>query len=538
MTHTITIHDRGNGKPNQYRVAFDSDTKPETVTSHGAPTDGVDTIRQTSTGYCVEGTVYGGRDAYRYYGTRSEMSFKYPERIRIKINDTNWRSPAEFGETKPWSGGSGDDESAGHSSGGGHTKSGGHTTSSGRSSAKKRRGGSAQRHGIDFEHVVNAVEDLGMDRNANSPIDDALPTDESGVLVEFPPGNYLVESTQAVVNTDNWGLCGLGSGPRDVRFHTPQGKWTKALAFNGGRGFLLENLSFAHRSDHETGNCVAAICRDELEIHHVHHLGYTPNQTENDGIGANAYCLAPAITEPDGVGHVVDYVNVGESTVADYPQNTIPVFIGDSSNGTLYVEQCHIENKGEHTLYASKAAAVRVEGGLFKNNSNTNMRLSGSGSSLKNASIVVDRDPEFFRESDTGEPQNVRGLWWENQRHGASGGLVENTEFVYTSETRSVGVICVNGSTGGLTVRDCRIHNTTENVPNVVVNSVGSGARGNQPPGDEWVRLENVTFTGNGKQPPVVANRPNVDMVGCRVSKPEAPTSKGLRNRDVEHGQV
>ncbi|WP_049901005.1 hypothetical protein [Halococcus agarilyticus] len=540
MAHTITIHDDGNGDANPYWVAFDGDTKPEQTTSHGATTDESDAITQTANGYRADGTVYGGRDAYRYHGKRLGMAFKYPERVRIKINDQQWRSPAAFGETQPWSGGNGGGGGSGNSnSGDGDGGDGSSDSSSSGSSTKQpSSGGSAKRHGIEFGRVVHAVDDLEMDPAANEPIDDALPTGEGGVLVEFPPGEYLIECQQSVVDTDSWGLRGLGGDPRDVRFYTPKGDWTKAIAFNGGRGFLLENCSFAQRDDHETGTCVAAVCKDELEIRHVRHLGYTPNSIENPQAEENGYCLAPSVTDPDGVGHVVDYVNVGESTVADYPQNTIPVFIGEPSRGTIHVKKCHIENKGSHTLYASKAAAVKVEGGLFKNNSNTNMRLSGAGSSLRDATIVVDRDPEFFRESDTGEPQNVRGLWWENQKNGASGGLVENTEFVYTSETRSEGVICVNGSAGGLTVRDCRIRNTTQGVPNVVVDPIGSGVRGNCPPGDEWVRLENVTFTGSGAHPPVEAKRPDVDMLGCRVNKPEAPRSEGLRKYDVEHGRV
>ena len=46
---------------------------------------------------------------------------------------------------------------------------------------------------FEFDRVVDAVDDLGMDPTGESPIDDALNgAFETGTLIEFPPGDYMV----------------------------------------------------------------------------------------------------------------------------------------------------------------------------------------------------------------------------------------------------------------------------------------------------------------------------------------------------------
>lgn len=52
------------------------------------------------------------------------------------------------------------------------------------------RASSVTRHGIDFDRVVNAVDDLGMDPTGDDPIDDRLARSNDGDLLQFPRGTY------------------------------------------------------------------------------------------------------------------------------------------------------------------------------------------------------------------------------------------------------------------------------------------------------------------------------------------------------------
>jgi arylsulfatase A-like enzyme len=82
-----------------------------------------------------------------------------------------------------------------------------------------------ERHGIQFDRVVNAVDDLGMDPNGNDPIDDALSgAHETGTLIEFPEGDYRVNDELVIgprSSKSRFGMVGLGDSHTDVQFHFP-----------------------------------------------------------------------------------------------------------------------------------------------------------------------------------------------------------------------------------------------------------------------------------------------------------------------------
>ncbi|WP_049969404.1 hypothetical protein [Haladaptatus cibarius] len=411
-------------------------------------------------------------------------------------------------------------------------------TAAGLSFASTTASAATTRHGISFGTVKNAVNDLGMDPNGNDPIDSQLPTNSNDLLIEFPPGEYRIQSRQTVVGQHNFGIRGLGNDPTDVRFTIPQGNAREILALTNGYNYLIENVAFDQTSDTNTGIGVTMDVSDGGEIHDVHTLGYTPNEHEmgsNDDLGE---LLAVQATDSDGTVVVENYVSTGECDVIDYPDNTICVFVGLSSKGTVYLRDCHIENKGEHAAYASKASAVRVEGGLFKNNANTNMRICGSGSYMKDATIVVDRDEGYFRESDTGDPHNVRGLWWENAREGASGGYIENCDFIFDSNVRSQGMIRVAGNAGGMDIRNCRFQNNTSSATTISVQGLGDGPRGYYPPGANDVDVTGCSFTGSGSVPAVDSNRNNapVTVSDCCESMPNGGGFNGsVSTNNISH---
>ena len=63
------------------------------------------------------------------------------------------------------------------------------------------------RHGMTFDTVLNAVDDLGMDPTGTEPVDlDAHI--QSDTLIEFPAGKYLIGGRGTTVGISNFGMSG------------------------------------------------------------------------------------------------------------------------------------------------------------------------------------------------------------------------------------------------------------------------------------------------------------------------------------------
>ncbi|ELK51860.1 hypothetical protein D320_14585, partial [Haloferax sp. BAB-2207] len=145
--------------------------------------------------------------------------------------------------------------------------------------------GPEERFGIQWDRVVNAVDDLGMDPNGNEPIDDQLDSAyESGTLIEFPPGEYLATETQ-YWNDDvsRFGMVGTGSSHKDVQFVFPSGnngEKYRFLEITSGDHHVLKNFSIQQTDDSTTTADIWMINDDGALIEDVEWLGRTP--TDND----------------------------------------------------------------------------------------------------------------------------------------------------------------------------------------------------------------------------------------------------------------
>jgi len=222
--------------------------------------------------------------------------------------------------------------------------------------------------------------------------------------------------------------------------------------------------------------------------------------------------IALAITDPDGGGVYADCDYRVHAPVEDYPVGTVAHYVGPSHRGTLHIEQSTTIGSAMHSWYASRSnGEVHVRGGLYKNNSNTNMRLSRD-STIKNATVVIDAPPSTFI-APNGEAQNVRGIRWERAKwNGSSGGVIEDCRLVCRSPVDGQGLVAVDGSAGELTIRGVEFFNTTDSYHNIAVEEVGSNPRNVKPPGGEWVSVENCSLSGGGGRPLVADQRGSVDV--------------------------
>ena len=355
------------------------------------------------------------------------------------------------------------------------------------------------RHGIEFDRTNEVTPGETIE-------------DREGTLNVLQQGTHVLHQHKVVIGSDRVGIVGAGD-PGDVVLKPPVDTWTYPWILRADRDALLANLTLHQRDDRRSGIGLKAMVGDNLQIHDIRVRGTMTDEAHcdtPDRLGNAAIALA--VTDPDGTGVYADIDYRVDAPVEDYPTGTVAHYIGPSHQGTLDVVRPTVIGSAMHSFYASRSnGVINVHGGLLKNNSNTNMRLSRD-STIRDATIVVDAPPSRFV-APNGDPQSVRGIRWERAKwNGSSGGLIENCRLVCRSPVMGQGLVAVDGSAGGLTIRGCEFHNTTETYRNIVVEEIGDNPRNMGPPGPEWVRVENCTLSGGGSQPLVTDQRGSVEV--------------------------
>lgn len=108
MPHKITVKDKGDQGPNEYKLVFGGDHKPTATTHRGATKNSGDRVYQNNQGdWVAEGTIYGGADGWTYNGDRKRMAFTNKGNVEIAINDKPWTDATKFDSTESLGGGGG-----------------------------------------------------------------------------------------------------------------------------------------------------------------------------------------------------------------------------------------------------------------------------------------------------------------------------------------------------------------------------------------------------------------------------------------------
>ncbi|SFR74285.1 hypothetical protein SAMN04487947_4078 [Halogeometricum rufum] len=372
------------------------------------------------------------------------------------------------------------------------------------------------RRGVTFDRVVNAVDDLGWDPTGEQPIDQSLEKNlREGTLIEVPSGEYLVRRRHDVADVSRWGIVGLGETRRGVQFTVPAGKSFRWIMADGGSGIVVENFTMQQGKKFDRSMGMGFLVDDALHLYNVEKAGSNPRQDSKSG---STNGIAVQVKQPDGVAIVDTFVRKGPQDFAHYPGNSITVFTGRGHRGTVYYRNLHIENGGEHGIYASKGQGdVRVEGGLFKNNLGDGVRISGEGSWVKGATVVVDatdRTP-----GNRGNWHQARGIHLQSGEYGYTGGLVEDCTVIARATPRTEALLKIEHSQGAATVRNCRFYNDT-NYPTI---SVDKPDTGNQRPAKPWeMTFENVEITGRATNTVAMAmeGRPRSRLSNVTIDLP------------------
>ena len=356
-----------------------------------------------------------------------------------------------------------------------------------------------RRHGIEFDRTNEVTPGETIE-------------DREGTLNLLQPGTHVLHEHKRVVGSGRVGIVGAGD-PGDVVLKPAVDTWTYPWVFRGDRDVLIGNFTLNQRDDRRSGIGLKAMVGDGLRVHDLRVRGTMTDEAHCATPGRlNNAAIALGVTDPDGSGVYADCDYRVHAPVEDYPTGTVAHYAGPSHRGTLRVERATVVGSAMHSWYASRSnGEVHVRGGLFKNNSNTNLRLSRD-STIKNATIVIDAPPSKFV-APNGEAQNVRGIRWERAKwNGSSGGVIEDCRLVCRSPVHGQGLVAVDGSCGELTIRDCEFVNTTEDYRNIVVEEVGSNPRDIEPPEEDWVRVKGCSLSGGGGRPLVTDQRGSADV--------------------------
>ena len=286
-----------------------------------------------------------------------------------------------------------------------------------------------------FDRVVDLAA-AGADTTGEVPIDDVLdPYIDDNTLVLLPDGRYKVKQV-GFYKVQNWGLVGVGD---DVTL-VPSDDYVQDVWHGGYKSshIWFENFTIDITDDAHSPS-IALVSYDGVVYRDVTVDGFHNDQRHT------AFVFRPI---GEGGEFLVDNLRVpgGGNCVGVYANH---------KRGSITFRDCHIEGFWNNGLYASSATGqVHVEGGLYKNNNVSNIRIGSDGTTVRGATVVVDEDPSsrLFKNCN-----NMRGI---RVSHGpAEGGTcyIEDCDVSMTAG-RGVGGIVAAPTAGSFEVRDTRIH--------------------------------------------------------------------------------
>lgn len=338
--------------------------------------------------------------------------------------------------------------------------------------------------------TLDAEADLGWDSTGKTPIT-SMP-DIPGTTIKMGPGVFLFDQRFDFHNLEDWALVGDPTGGTTVRI--AKGHTHPFLNIRSGSNFCVANFTLDNRSDLSSATGMNILGTD-WQIRNIKYKGIRPTQLGPTCTGLNFYD-----TDWKGTSYIVGFEGDDAADRVSYPDNPILAFSGPESVGVVFIQDSVFKNSGEHGIYAGRCTGdVRIEGCIFSNNQNTQVRISGEGSYVKDSTFVWPANPQYAIPKGEGQT----GLTWESGFQGFTGGLVENCDFYCESSNVNSGLLKVDGSHGGLTIRDCRFFVADGNpYPAINVEAPGdSHMITGLPDAPHDVTIENVSIIHEGTTP-------------------------------------
>jgi hypothetical protein len=333
-----------------------------------------------------------------------------------------------------------------------------------------------ERHGISFDKVVDMVDDAGADPNGNEACDGALQSAAgSDTLLKFPSGTYKLAEENALNGYSNFGIVGEG----DVTFNVPDDSTDKVININYGTNVLVENVTVDHGSATPT---VQVAPDDGLEVHGLEMLGRGIGPATS-GDAPNAF--NPMVRSSGGEGMVENITLHNEGRMGAYSRTG--VWIGETNKGTITMRNCNVEGFSGNGVYASRTpGVVKVEGGVYKNNDVSQVRIGSSGSYVEG--VTAETDLSESRSPNPDDMLNGSGIRLESDR-GGSGAEIRDCDVRVGPEVNADGGIQIFSNYENFTIENTRVEYNTQ--------GYSIRAKSADNPENGGGTLSNVSVTGD-----------------------------------------
>jgi hypothetical protein len=193
-------------------------------------------------------------------------------------------------------------------------------------------------------------------------------------------------------------------------------------------------------------------------------------------------------------------------------------WIGPESCGTIWFEDCHIEEHNSHAIYAAAAPGpIKILRGVYRNNDNSGIRFCGPDCEIDGALIELDTGKcahaphEAYR--------NTRGIFNEQKKHPRTGGLVRDTTIRVRKHPRPVGGYVACGSSGGMTIAGCAFE-IDEDCPAITANAPGEHWGHPPAPEPRTIAVLDSKIGGKAREGTAVriAGRPGSRVENCCIA--------------------
>jgi len=339
-------------------------------------------------------------------------------------------------------------------------------------------------NGITFDRVVDAVDDLGMDPTGSEPIDAAFESAlETGTLIEFPPGEYRIDSSHNDSSVSRFGFRGTGSHRHDVQFKPTAGSAVAMLQGGGPGPYMIENVSFHELDDDVSMMYLGLGSSNGVYVGNVEWLGRTPLDDGSD------YTISADVYDQDAVSVFENiYAGLDKPAVdATYPDGVAFLRAGPAHEGEVVLRNpvIHQRNSAATRLEAGPGVTT-IEGGEFVNNQNANIRF-GAGDHPTKVSSATGTYIKTDGSRTTSDAVRLGAT-----KDGYAGAVFRDLEIEWTKDNGR-GVIALPdwGHHGRVEFYNCTIRNEGSDTLTVNADPVSIE--------DDKIIMENCSFTGSGR---------------------------------------
>ncbi len=262
----------------------------------------------------------------------------------------------------------------------------------------------------EYDHVYDVVE-AGADNTGNQPINDVLERLRGdSTLLLFPPGRYRMDRQFRFSDFEKFGVVGDDATLVPANYHEFDGPkyrlFRLGVHYAPGEDIRFEGFEVDFTAADTGIRVIDALASKRLLVRDVDVVG----EHDSGTWGPGRFC----VTDEDGTGLVERFRAPDGGAWVDETPNDGNLWKGPSgiisntyNSGELTFRDCELGAFPDNGLYASGGSGkIVVDGGVYKNSDTANIRLGGTESEVRNATVVVDDN----------RPQDVnqRGIRLEN----------------------------------------------------------------------------------------------------------------------------